>query len=498
MAMRSSTAAASFSSKDKPERVVNPSDDRYADVADHAKHGVTKNPIVVLTSRHIAHKKISQLVSSQEKESPSDASVKSTDSGGEVSNGIQRIGLKKGVCGDVFGLLDARASMLGMLYRSRIQGAHLQQAKVIKEIHREHDSNDDGPSQVSDDSKQEDESEESDIENEPNVDKMNPRLRLAVTVKNWSLKPENDNRILAEGAVHALIALTGVNDTDIRLNCIIALYNLSSREVNREELLSIGATNGIYHVCRNMRNWRVAKLCAMSLGYLSEFQGMEDVMSREGGVSALQGIVHSNSRNQRLAPICLQTLYNLTCVPKYYKNLERIPKTFLTLPPLAFDSTLVLLRVLVNSSRFSETRLKIIEDGIVQTFIGVVNTLSSRSNRSEIVLLLSESIRNLSESIPCRSELISKGTIEVISQMLVYVIDDESRLLTIKAIHNLIQAIHGFPGTIFEVAVLVVCEIGSQSDNDHVLQITSACIWNFVEVKLRNFLHLSDRVCNGK
>ena len=38
-------------------------------------------------------------------------------------------------------------------------------------------------------------------------------------------------------------------------------------------------------------------------------------------------------KGQRLLPICVQTLYNLTCVKTHYKGMDRIAKALLNLPP---------------------------------------------------------------------------------------------------------------------------------------------------------------------
>ena len=92
----------------------------------------------------------------------------------------------------------------------------------------------------------EEDDENSDSENETRLLKtMNPKQQLAITIKNWSVFPENDEHLIKEGAVYALIALSHIDDTTIRRCCASAFYQLSSREKNREELLSIGITNGV-------------------------------------------------------------------------------------------------------------------------------------------------------------------------------------------------------------------------------------------------------------
>jgi hypothetical protein len=66
------------------------------------------------------------------------------------------------------------------------------------------------------------------------------------------------------------------------------------------------------------RSWKVAKLCAMCLCNLSmEVEG-EAIMTKEGAILALAILL--GIKGQRLLPICVHTLYNLTCVNCHYKG----------------------------------------------------------------------------------------------------------------------------------------------------------------------------------
>ena len=58
---------------------------------------------------------------------------------------------------------------------------------------------------------------------------VNPKQRLAITVKNWACMPENDDHLLNEGAVEALIMLSTADDKKIKQSCAGAYYHLSSR-----------------------------------------------------------------------------------------------------------------------------------------------------------------------------------------------------------------------------------------------------------------------------
>ncbi len=98
---------------------------------------------------------------------------------------------------------------------------------------------------------------ESDSDNELKLLKrMNPKQQLALTIKNWSVSPENDQNLIKEGAVFALIALSSIDDSSIRRCCASSFYHLSSRAENREELLAIGTTGGVVKLATlNGRSW---------------------------------------------------------------------------------------------------------------------------------------------------------------------------------------------------------------------------------------------------
>jgi hypothetical protein len=158
---------------------------------------------------------------------------------------------KKKICGDIFGSsMGGDNSMLGMLYRSRVQEKMMKNTKSTRRDERSEDITVEDrsvePIDVLDGS--------SDSENE--VDEViNPRHRLALTIRNWSVNADNDEYLLQEGAVHALIALAGTEDHRIKQCCASALYHLSCREANRAELMSLGAATGVITIAMSVRHW---------------------------------------------------------------------------------------------------------------------------------------------------------------------------------------------------------------------------------------------------
>jgi hypothetical protein len=259
-------------------------------------------------------------------------------------------------------------------------------------------------------------------------------------------------------------------------------------------LLSLGSATGVITIAMSVRHWKIAKLCAQTLCNLSMEPNCEAVMAKEGAILAL--VILLGVRNQRLAPICVQALYNLTCVATIFKGMERIVKALLTLPSVNFDATPSIVGAIVNCSRFPSLRTRIIEDGALQTFSAVVNSLGQREKieeRDMVVYNISSSLSQLSETVMCRSDMISKGTIELIQQILPYC-NDKSRLLVMMALHNLLLVIETFPSTIFEIGVNVVTDVINQTFDDITLQYAAVCFHLFTKENMRGIPRLAIRI----
>jgi hypothetical protein len=156
---------------------------------------------------------------------------------------------KKNIVGDLFGTSHQDDSLVGFMYRSRI--IEKSDSKVNTQEKKEENLQVD--SVVSSNEIIE---TDSDSDNDAKMLKnMNPKQQLAMTIKNWSVFPENDEYLIKEGAVYALIALAHMDDSTIRKCCASSFFHLSSREKNREELLTIGTTAGIITLAMQARNW---------------------------------------------------------------------------------------------------------------------------------------------------------------------------------------------------------------------------------------------------
>ena len=118
---------------------------------------------------------------------------------------------KKSICGDIFGSsMSGGNSMLGMMYQSRTKTKGLFDHSDMDRLNEDDVDEDelDGSQKldVGDSSGSDDDS----------INALNPRQQLARTINNWSEHAANDNHIMREGGVHALIALAAFDDPGIK------------------------------------------------------------------------------------------------------------------------------------------------------------------------------------------------------------------------------------------------------------------------------------------
>lgn len=239
-------------------------------------------------------------------------------------------------------------------------------------------------------------------------------------------------------------------------------------------------------------NRKIAKLCAMTLCNMSLEPKSEGIMARDGAILAL--VILLGVKGQRLLPTCVHALYNLSCAENYYKGMERIIKAILNVPQTNFDSFQYAVRVFVNCARFSWMRLRIIEDGALSSMAAVVPSLPMRENAAELVGHMVTCVRLLSDSVVCRTELLAKGTLDLLYQLIPYC-NEEHRLSLMRSLFNLLQAAVSMP--IFETAVMIVTGMCSVAEDTHSLQYISACLMMFCRENLRGSTKLAIRAVDS-
>ena len=330
--------------------------------------GAVDRPAVRITSQN---------VDKDQDEENTDADVRGRD---DVD--VTRIGrvFKKNIVGDLFGSQKyATSSFVASLsYRTRMLPKEAM--KIVESVKVEESNN-----VESAESTQDLVESDSDLDNEFDLLKqMNPRQQLALTIKNWSDLPENDGMLIKEGAIYALNALTHIDDTSIRRCCAISYYHLAAREVNHSSLLQAGVVTGVVTLTMHARSWKVAKMCAMTLCYLSMEDNGEEIIANEGGILAL--VVLLGIKGQKLLPVCVQALYNLTCSANHFKGIDRIIKALLNLSSVGYDLSEFVVKGLLNCCRYSWMRLRLIEDGAIGYLTSLLPTLAQREIRKELAL----------------------------------------------------------------------------------------------------------------
>lgn len=135
-----------------------------------------------------------------------------------------------------------------------------------------------------------------------------------------------------------------------------------------------------------------------------------------------------------------------------------------------------------------------IEDGAVSVLPVMIQSLATRENKVEFAYFILSCLRNLSESPGCRGELLIRGSIEILNQLLQYSFEEKrNQKLLIKVVHNLLL------GTVlsnpsFDVAVKIVTSIINHSEDEMTIQYAAACINIFSLENMRSMHSLAVKV----
>jgi hypothetical protein len=117
-----------------------------------------------------------------------------------------------------------------------------------------------------------------------------------------------------------------------------------------------------------------------------------------------------------------------------------------------------------------------IEDGAVGALIVMTQSIPYRENKLEFVYHILSCIRLLSESPGCRGELLMRGTIDMLQQLLQHAKPDaRNQRLLIKSIYNLLQGTR-MTSAAAEVCVNTVCTMTIISKDMMTLQYCAACL----------------------
>jgi len=141
-----------------------------------------------------------------------------------------------------------------------------------------------------------------------------------------------------------------------------------------------------------------------------------------------------------------------------------------------------------------DVRLRMIEDGAVSVVPIMIQSLPNRENNLEFANHILCCIRNISESSGCRGELLIRGVIDILGQLMPYCYNDSNnQKLLIKTIHNLMTGTV-FSNSSFDHAVKLVTSLIKQSSEEVTLQYGSACVNMFANENMRNNQQLTVNV----
>jgi hypothetical protein len=220
----------------------------------------------------------------------------------------------------------------------------------------------------------------------------------------------------------------------------------------------------------------------------------EAIMAKEGAILAL--VVLLGIKGQSLLPICVQALYNMTSAFDHFKGIERIIKALLNMSSVGFDHSDFLVKALVNCARYSWLRLRIIEDGGISSLHALLPNLPAAENRSELVFNMLTALRSLSESSGCRTEMLLKGSVELLFALLPHC-DEKDKLLVIKILHNFLQAPMSLSLSAFDIAVQITFTIVLETNFISTIQYCAACFHIVTKEKLRGLRHLAPSIINA-
>jgi hypothetical protein len=219
----------------------------------------------------------------------------------------------------------------------------------------------------------------------------------------------------------------------------------------------------------------------------------EAIMAKEGAILAL--VVLLGIKGQSLLPVCVQALYNMTSAYEHFKGIERIIKALLNMSSVGFDYSDFLVKALVNCARYSWLRLRIIEDGGINSLHTLIPNIAAAENRGELVFNMITALRSLSESSGCRSEMLLKGSVELLNALLPHS-DEKDKLLIIKILHNFLQSPMSLSLSAFEIATNMTAVIVNDTTFISTIQYCSACFHIITREKLRGLKQLAPIIIN--
>ena len=122
---------------------------------------------------------------------------------------------------------------------------------------------------------------------------------------------------------------------------------------------------------------------------------------------AFAAVILIGLEKNRLLPICMQALYNITCVRDYFDSLDRVTRIVISLPVLpAYDPTIVVLKCMRNCARFSDLRLRMVEEGALNVFPVIMSNFDAKENKDDLAFYMLTVFRSLAAEKTIRTDMV--------------------------------------------------------------------------------------------
>lgn len=145
-------------------------------------------------------------------------------------------------------------------------------------------------------------------------------------------------------------------------------------------------------------------------------------------------------------------------------------------------------------------RLRIVEDGAlacIHSIISAVNNTMEPTIKKTLVYDILTALKSLSDSSGCRADMISKGCIDILMQLLPYC-DDRGRQSVIKTVHNFLStSLSNMHNTMFASATAITNMIVMETEDEVTKQYCAACFHLFTKEELRGMKELSSNIIDS-
>ena len=254
--------------------------------------------------------------------------------------------------------------------------------------------------------------------------RSNKLRRFAVSLATLSTNGLERRSLVADGAVHALVALCREEDPITKMSCAMALRNLANEKDLRQTMLDAGAAAAIVSLTA-APDPEIQNHCAVSLVNLSSVCGGEAAIVQASAVPALLNMA---SASIHAMETILLTLCNLSCVEDMYSHIEDLNSAIVQLSNFSMSGRMeqMLVGCLCNLSCLKNNQGRLVEEGAVRIVNRIFRAAMAgrqwgKPGRDQVLhettLLCAKTLSNLSSCSRSRSKMTAQRVIIVLLDM---------------------------------------------------------------------------------